>query len=400
MYRKTYVEVNIDNLKNNVKNIVNYYNNYDYYFGVVKGNCYGHGTTYVINELIESGVNYLAVSSLEEALEARQINKKIPILSLEPIRLEYIDICIKNNITITVHEYNYAKELINKKIDKKLKIHLKIDSGMNRLGFKEKSELNEIYEELKNKENIEIEGIFTHFATLGINDKEWDNQLEKFKEITKDINLKEIPIVHLYKSAAFINHPKLDFANGIRLGIGMYGYYSSPLYNTKGLKNKLRAIKRKLNKRKNNISKTTTELPIELKSAFKMYSEIIQVKKIKKGEFVGYGAMYRAKEDEIIGIMPVGYDDGIFRRSRGRFVTINNKRYQLIGDVGMGMTAVKIDDTIKMYDKVTLIGDLVSIKEVANHNGTSIYETMCNIGKQIPRVYLKDNEVIAIEEGK
>ena len=281
MYRKTYVEINIDNLKNNVKNIINYYNDYKYYFGVVKGNGYGHGITYVINELIESGVNYLAVSSLEEALEAREINKKIPILSLEPIRLEYIDICIKNNITITVHDYNYAQELINKKINKKLKIHFKIDSGMNRIGFKEKTELNEIYKELKNKENIEIEGIFTHFATLGINDKEWDNQLEKFKEITRNINLKEIPIVHLYKSAAFINHPKLDFANGIRLGIGMYGYYTKPVYNKKGLKNKIREIKRKLNKRRNNISETTTELPIELKPAFKMYTEIIQVKKIK-----------------------------------------------------------------------------------------------------------------------
>lgn len=400
MYRKTYVEINIDNLKNNVKNIVNYYKDYNYYFGVVKGNCYGHGTTYVINELIESGVNYLAVSSLEEAIEARNINKKIPILCLEPIRLEYIDSCIKNNITITVHDYSYAKELINKNINKKLKIHIKIDSGMNRLGFKEKTELNEIYEELKNKENIEIEGIFTHFATLGINDKEWDNQLEKFKEITSGINLKEIPIVHLYKSAAFINHPKLDFANGIRMGISMYGYDSIPKYSNKGIKNKLRSIKRYINKKKNNISKTITELPIELKPAFKMYSEIIQIKNVKKGEFVGYGALYRAMKDEIIGIISVGYDDGIFRKSRGRYVTINNKRYQIIGDVGMGMTAVKIDHTINMYDKVTLIGDKVSIKEVANHNGTSIYETMCNIGKQIPRAYIKDNEVIAIEEGK
>lgn len=400
MYRKTYVEINIDNLKNNVKNILNYYNNYEYYFGVVKGNCYGHGTTYVVNELIESSINYLAVSSLEEALEIRKINKKIPILSLEPIRLEYLDICIKNNITITVHDYDYAKELINKKIDKKIKIHLKIDSGMNRLGFKEKEQLNEIYNELKNKENVEIEGIFTHFATLGINDKEWDNQLENFKKITSDINLKEIPIVHLYKSAAFINHQKLDFANGIRLGIAMYGYYSEPKYNTKGIKNKLRAIKRKINKKKNNISETTTKLPIELKPAFKMYTEIMQVKKIEKGEFVGYGAMYRAKKDEIIGIMPVGYDDGIFRKSTGRYVEINNKKYQIIGDVGMGMTAVKIDNTVNMYDKVTLIGDKIPIKEVANHNGTSIYETMCNIGKQIPRVYIKNNEVIAIEEEK
>ena len=169
--------------------------------------------------------------------------------------------------------------------------------------------------------------------------------------------------MHLYKSAAFINHPKIDFCNGIRLGIAMYGYYSNPVGNKKGIKNKLREIKRALNKRKNNISKTITELPIELNPAFKMYSEIIQIKKVKKGEFVGYGASYRAKEDELIGIMPVGYDDGIFRKSRNRFVSINNKRYQIVGDVGMGMTAVKIDHTINMYDKVTLIGDKVSIKE-------------------------------------
>ncbi len=400
MYRKTYVEVNLDNLKDNVKNIVNYYNNYDYYFGVVKGNCYGHGTTNVINELIESGVNYLAVSSLEEALEARQINKKIPIISLEPIRTEFVDICIKNNITMTVHDYNYAKELINKKIDRKLKIHLKIDSGMNRLGFSDDKELNEIYTELKNKENIEIEGIFTHFATSGINDKEWDNQLENFKKITSGINLKEIPIVHLSKSAAFINHPKIEFSNGIRLGIAMYGYDLTPKYSNKGIKNKLREIKRKINKTKNNISETITDLPIELKPAFKMYSEIIQIKNIKKGEFVGYGASYRAKEDQIIATIPVGYDDGIFRRSSGRCVSINNKRYPIIGDVCMGMISVKVDNTVKMYDKVAIIGDEAPINEVAKYNKTSIYETMCNIGKQIPRVYVKEGEVIAIEEGK
>ncbi len=398
MFRKTYVEVNIDNLKNNVKNIVDYYKDYDYYFGVVKGNCYGHGVTYVINELIDSGVNYLAVSSLEEALEARNINKKIPILCLEPINLDYIDICIKNKITITIHDIYYAKELLKKEINQKLKIHLKIDSGMNRLGFKNREEIKEIYNKLKEKENIEIEGIYSHFATLGINDKEWDRQVEKFKELTQDINLNEIPIIHLAKSAAFINHPKINFCNGIRLGIAMYGYNPSPIYQYKGIKGKLRKIKRELYKKKNNVSKTITEIPIELKPAFKMYTEIIQIKDIKKGEFVGYGATYRAEKDEKIAIMATGYDDGIFRKSKGRFVTIQNKRYQIIGDVGMGMTTVRIDDTIKLYDKVTLIGDKVSIKEVAEHNETSIYETMCNISKKIPRVYIKNNEMIAIEE--
>ena len=400
MFRKTYVEVNIDNLKNNVKNIVNNYNKYNYFIGVVKGNCYGHGVTYVINELIESGINYLAVSSLEEALEARNVNKKIPILCLEPIAIEYLDICIKNKITITVHDYNYAKKLIEKNINKKIKIHLKIDSGMNRLGFKDKNELNEIYEKLKENKNIEIEGKYTHFATLGINDKEWDNQLNKFKYLTEDINLSEIPIVHLAKSAAFIDHPKIDFCNGIRLGIAMYGYDPNPKYNTNGIKNKLRQIKRNILRKKNKVSETTTKIPFELKPAFKMYTELIQIKKVKKGEFVGYGAMYRADEDITIGIMPVGYDDGIFRKSTGRYVSIKNKRYKIIGDVGMGMTAVKIDDSIEITDRVTLIGDNIPIKEVATHNGTSIYETMCNIGKTIPRVYVKDDEIVAVEEGK
>lgn len=400
MFRKTYVEVNIDNLKSNVKNIVNNYNKYNYFIGVVKGNCYGHGVTYVINELIESGINYLAVSSLEEALEARNVNKKIPILCLEPIAIEYLDICIKNKITITVHDYNYAKKLIEKNINKKIKIHLKIDSGMNRLGFKDKNELNEIYEKLKENKNIEIEGIYTHFATLGINDKEWDNQLNKFKYLTEDINLSEIPIVHLAKSAAFIDHPKIDFCNGIRLGIAMYGYDPNPKYNTNGIKNKLRQIKRNILRKKNKVSETTTKIPFELKPAFKMYTELIQIKKVKKGEFVGYGAMYRADEDITIGIMPVGYDDGIFRKSTGRYVSIKNKRYKIIGDVGMGMTAVKIDDSIEITDRVTLIGDNIPIKEVATHNGTSIYETMCNIGKTIPRVYVKDDEIVAVEEGK
>ena len=400
MFRKTYVEVNIDNLKNNVKNIVNNYNKYNYFIGVVKGNCYGHGVTYVINELIESGINYLAVSSLEEALEARNVNKKIPILCLEPIAIEYLDICIKNKITITVHDYNYAKKLIEKNINKKIKIHLKIDSGMNRLVFKDKNELNEIYEKLKENKNIEIEGIYTHFATLGINDKEWDNQLNKFKYLTEDINLSEIPIVHLAKSAAFIDHPKIDFCNGIRLGIAMYGYDPNPKYNTNGIKNKLRQIKRNILRKKNKVSETTTKIPFELKPAFKMYTELIQIKKVKKGEFVGYGAMYRADEDITIGIMPVGYDDGIFRKSTGRYVSIKNKRYKIIGDVGMEMTAVKIDDSIEITDRVTLIGDNIPIKEVATHNGTSIYETMCNIGKTIPRVYVKDDEIVAVEEGK
>ena len=398
MYRKTYVEINLDNLKSNVENIVNYYNDYNYYFGVVKGNCYGHGTKYVINELIDSGINYLAVSSLEEALDARSINKNIPILSLEPINLDYINICIDNNITMTVHDYEYANKLLNIKLYKPLKIHLKIDSGMNRIGFKDKDELKEIYIKLKKKKFIIVEGIFTHFATLGINDKEWDNQLDNFKEITSLINLEEIPIRHLYKSAAFINHPKVDFCNGIRLGIAMYGYYTPLKYSTKGLKNKLRYLKREYYKKKLNVSPTTIESSIELKPAFKMYAELIQIKKIQKGEFVGYGASYRAKNDEIIGILATGYDDGLLRNNHSREVSINGKLYKLIGDIGMGMTAIRIDKNVKLDDQVTIFGGNIPLTEIARHNKTTVYEIMCTINKYIPRVYFKNNKIIATDE--
>lgn len=398
LYRKTYVSVNLDNLKSNVKNLISYYNDYEYYFGVVKGNCYGHGIKYVVDELISCGINYLAVSSLDEAMEVREYNRDIPILSLEPIDLEYLDICILNNITISICSLEYYNKLLGMDISGKLKVHLKVDSGMNRLGFNSPLEFSEVYNNLKKKENIIIEGVFSHFATLGINDKYWDMQLEKFNYVTSLIDLYEIPIRHLYRSATLINHRKLDFCNGVRLGIAMYGYYNPLRYSTNGIRNKLRFLKREYYKKKYKVSFTNLELPIELKSAFSMYSQIIQVKKIKKGDIVGYGALYKASCDEVIGIISVGYADGFRRSNKGNYVYINDKRYQLIGDIGMGMCMVRVDDSVKVGDVVTLIGDNCKIKDIANYNKTTIYEILCGIPKSVSRVYVSCDKVIGIDE--
>ena len=116
--------------------------------------------------MIACGINYLAVSSLEEALSIRKRNKDIPILCMEPINLEYIDICLKNNITITIHDYNYFKELMNLNITSNLNVHLKIDSGMNRLGIKEREEIKEIYNMLMKHSYIILEGLFSHLRQL------------------------------------------------------------------------------------------------------------------------------------------------------------------------------------------------------------------------------------------
>ena len=399
MYRNTYAEINIDNLQNNVKEIVRNYPEYDYYFAVVKGNAYGHSDK-ICKYLIERGINYFAIASLEEGISLRKDGIKTPILCLEPIRLEYIEKCIENDITITVHDYKYFKELQKINIKKPLKVHVKIDSGLCRLGLYDKMQVKEVVEGLREKQNVIVEGIFTHFATDGIYDVSWDNQYEKFQELTSEIDLMKIPIVHLGRSQTLLNHNKIPFANGIRLGIILYGYNTTPKPLSNTFINRLRKLKRKLYNKKHHISKTITDTEINLKPAFSLYSEVIQVKQIKKGSFVGYGRIYEAQEDMYIAIIPIGYADGFSCRNQGRQIAINGKRYSLIGTVNMGMLIAKVDESISIGDKVTLIGNEIPMTEAARYMGTSIYEGSCMINDWVPRVLVRNGEVVEIDERK
>ena len=178
MYRLSYALINNDILKDNVKEITTKYNDYKYYIGVVKNNAYNHGIN-IVNSLIQGGCNYLATSSLEEALNVRHENALIPILVLEPINLEYMDLVIKNNITITIDSLDYLQKLIKLNLKKKIKVHFKLDVGMNRLGFKDKKELDKAYKLINEDNNLELEGIFSHFATNGYYDIYYDKQLNK-----------------------------------------------------------------------------------------------------------------------------------------------------------------------------------------------------------------------------
>lgn len=397
MYRKTFVEINLDNLYNNVKNLINKYNNYEYYFGVVKGTCYGHGE-YCVNTLIEAGINYLAVSSLEEAMKIRLFNKDIPILCLQPVSLEFLNVCIQNNITITIHDYDYFKNMVNLKINGVLKSHLKIDSGMNRLGVKDKNEIKEIYDTLFKNKNILLEGIYTHFGTPGLSDKSYDNSLESFLESTSLIDLNKIKIVHLDRSLTMIAHKKLDFSNGTRLGIIMYGYNQlhKPIVDT--FRKKLRYMKKRYIIKKLNISETYEECDVELSPAYKLVSEVIQVKQIKKGEHVGYGEVYTAEENGYVATIPIGYADGFSLSNPGRNVLINNKYYKIIGIVMMGMITVSVDESVKVGDEVILIGDKIKLLDVSIHNHSTQYETLCRINSNVPRIYIKNNKIVYIQK--
>lgn len=352
LYRKTYAKIDLKNVKHNVSEIIKKYNNYKYYIGVVKSDCYGHGIK-CVPPIIEGGCNYLAVALLEEALAIRKFNKDIPILCLGNINPDNIYICIENNITITINSLEYAKML---KENNKLKIHIKLNTGMNRLGISDIEELKETIKILKDKKII-IEGIYTHIYEAN-NYNNTDKQVKKFEKMLNSINYKKIPIIHFQASDALTNYPKPSFVNGCRLGIIMYGF--------------------------------TEDNTLNLKSTFKLYSQIIQINKISKNETVGYNGIYKANDDNLIGVVSIGYDDGIIRNNTGRNVYINNKSYNIIGNICMDMLFLKIDDNVKLYDEVLILKDIEHIKEVAKYLNTIPYEILCIIGKRVPRIYINE----------
>lgn len=392
MYRKTYAKIDGKILEENVAEIKKKYNDYKYYFGVVKNNAYGHGMKIVTN-LIASGINYLAVSSLEEALMARKFSIDIPILVLEPIEIEYIDDALSNKITLTIDNLDYLKKVNKLDLAYELKIHLKIDSGMNRLGFKDKKDINDAIKIIEKNPKLFLEGIYTHFATTGVNDYYYDRQLEKFKELTSSIDLKNIPIIHLDRSLTMVTHEKIEFANGVRLGIAMYGFSGSRNIS-KGLKNKLRTIKRNIYQKKYHISKTILENNLNLKTAFSLHSTIISIRKVCKGDVVGYNAIYKVKQDGYVATIPVGYADGVSKEFG--FVAIHNKKYPIIADA-MDMIMVLVDGKVKCKDDVEIFGKVISINEVKAKINTNAQHLFNRITTRVPRVHVDGIDEVEIK---
>lgn len=397
MYRNTYVEVNLDNIISNVKNIIKKYDNYKYYIGVIKGHAYGHGE-YIAKYIIENGINYLAVSSLDEAIETRKyISMDFPILCLEPIPLDYLDKVIENNVTLTISNIDYYEELKKKNI--KAKFHLKLNTGMNRLGVSEIADIEKIYDEtINNDSSLEMEGIYTHLATNGVYDKLYKNQVDKFIYLTSTINLEKIKIVHVGRSTTLDFFPKLSFANGVRLGIMMYGIKST-FPSDKGIRNKLRNFKYAKIREKYNLPIPYTENDIELKQAFSLYSQVIDIVKVKKGDTVGYGSSNIVPKNGFIATIPLGYADGLSTKYKRMEVTINGKKYPVVGTVNMGLITILVDKNVSLYDKVEVISMNETYKDKARNMNVSPYVLMTGINNNVGRVYIKDKKIVKVIGG-
>lgn len=384
MYRQTFIEIDTKALENNVRTLTSSYPTYNYYIGVVKGNAYGHGYG-IIPNLESAGINYFAVSSLEEALEVRK-RSTLPILCLQPLHTREIQTCSDNSITATISNLDLAKEVAQLDLNKNLKVHIKLDTGFHRLGFREKSELEQAITILKENKNIELEGIYSHFATTGVFDKHWDKQLEKFLELTSGIDLQQFKIIHLGRSLTIINHPKIDFCNGVRLGLVMYGLEQSPSRKTTGLLNKLKLWRRISKAKSQGVSATTTDIYLPLHTALSLKSEVVELKKIYKSESLGYGASWSAQKGGFVAIVPIGYADGFSKRNKNGFVFINNKRFQIVGEVNMGMLTILVDETVEVGDAVELIGRNITVQEIARRTQTGTYEVMCALQNTLPRI--------------
>ncbi|MGX6446369.1 alanine racemase [Neobacillus sp. K501] len=374
-YRDTWAEVDLDCISENVASVKKLLPPEVVIMAVVKANAYGHGDVQVAEAALEAGAVYLAVAFMDEAIALRNKGIQAPILVLGASRPEDVQMAINHDITLTVFQEEWLKAAqAHLTSDKELTIHIKLDTGMGRIGVRSKEELAAMEKRISEDPRVILEGIFTHFATADELDLAYfQKQLTLFEELLAV--LKEKPkYIHSSNSAAALRFPKAYF-NGVRLGIAMYGLTPS--------------------------LEMEQEIPFPLKEAFALRSRLVHVKKLDKGEKVSYGATYETQGEEWIGTIPIGYADGWMRRLQGREVLVAGERVPIVGRICMDQCMVRLPKYLPVGTTVTLIGsqseEFISVNEIAKSLETINYEVPCIIASRVPRLYRKGGKTVDLK---
>ncbi|TDO56941.1 alanine racemase [Bacillus licheniformis] len=374
-YRKTWAEIDLTALKENVRNMKRHIGEHVRLMAVVKANAYGHGDAQVAKAALAEGASIFAVALLDEALSLRAQGIEEPILVLGAVPTEYASIAAEKRIIVTGYSVGWLKDVLGflNEAEAPLEYHLKIDTGMGRLGCKTEEEIKEMMEMTESSDKLNCTGVFTHFATADEKDTDYFNmQLDRFKELISPLPLDRL-MVHSSNSAAGLRFREQLF-NAVRFGIGMYGLAPS--------------------------TEIKDELPFRLREVFSLHTELTHVKKIKKGESVSYGATYTAQRDEWIGTVPVGYADGWLRRLAGTEVLIDGKRQKIAGRICMDQFMISLAEEYPVGTKVTLIGkqkdEWISVDEIAQNLQTINYEITCMISSRVPRMFLENGSIMEI----
>lgn len=380
-FSRTWAEINLDNIAHNVKAIQKLVGKRTEIMAVVKADAYGHGVLETVRTMFDSGASRLAVSMLDEAIQLRQIGIDIPILVLSHTNPQRVDELIQNNIAQTVYSHDIAKALSDEAVRQgaKARVHIKIDTGMTRVGFQPGYSAVKDVVEIHKLPGIIVEGIFTHFATADENDSSYtQHQMELFEIIINELNRIGIliPIRHVSNSAAIINYPELSMEL-VRPGIILYGIYPS-----------------------GEMDKSI----IDLKPAMTLKTNIAMIKNVDENTSISYGRRFITKRKSIIATIPVGYADGYSRLLTGKSkVLVNGQFAPVVGSICMDQCMVDVTDIqgeVKTGDEVVLLGRQgeceITADELADLTGTIPYEIVCIIGKRVPRVYFKDNQIINV----
>ena len=378
---RAWAEINLDNIAHNIREIRRITHKNPKIMGVVKADAYGHGVLEGTRTLLANGAERLAVSMLDEAIQLRRNGIEAPILILgytDPIRANEI---IENDVTQTVYSRELAQALSDEAVrqSKKVKIHIKIDTGMSRMGFLPGYSAVKNVVEISQMPNIIIEGLFTHFATADEKNREFTlMQFERFMSICSELQRIgiHIPVKHCANSAGIIEYPEMHL-DMVRPGIILYGMYPS---------------------------EEVDRSKIHLKPAMTLKANVILVKEVEKNTSVSYGRIFTTQRTSKIATIPIGYADGYTRMlsNKGK-VLIREQFAPVVGRICMDQCMIDVTDiegNAEVGDEVVLIGtqgdNVISVEDVAQSIGMINYEFVSIVGKRIPRAFIHDGKISKI----
>lgn len=364
--RPAWAEVDLGAIRHNYREIRTCVQGGAKLCAVVKADAYGHGAIPVARVAVEEGADYLAVATLSEAIELRKAGFTTPILILGIVMPEDARDIVDYDITQVVCEFPLAEAISREAVrqHKKAKVHLKVETGMGRIGIRPE-EIGALAERVSHLPNLEIEGLFSHFATADSADKTYAHaQLARFQLALAELGKRgiAIPIRHIAESAAILEMPEAHF-DMVRAGIIQYGMWPSK----------------------------EVSHPIALKPAMKLLAKVVFLKTVHKGESIGYGRHFIATRESRIATLPIGYADGYIRAyGNGGEVEICGKRAPIAGRVCMDQVMIDVTDIpeVREGDVATLWGsDTLTADEAAGWLHTINYELPCLISPRVPRVY-------------
>lgn len=378
---RAWAEIDLDAIAHNVREIRKFTGKKVEMMGVVKADAYGHGVREVVRTLLDNGVTQLAVSMLDEAIQIRNMGIDVPILILsytDPIRAEEL---ILNDVTQTVFSLDLAQALSSAsvKLGKKIKVHVKVDTGMTRIGFMPGCDAVKSITEISRLPGLVVEGVFTHFASADEREKDYTQmQYDRFLGLCTELSRAgiEIPVKHACNSGGIMQYPEMHL-DMVRPGVILYGLYPS---------------------------KDVDREKIRLKPAMTLKANVIMVKEVEPDTCISYGRIFRTSRKSKIATIPIGYADGYTRllSNKGRML-VNGEFAPVVGRICMDQCMIDVTDLKKdvhVGDEVVIFGSQngvgISVDEIAADIGTINYELVCIIGKRIPRVYLKDGKICSI----